>query len=96
MSTDQQIQSTNTFPLSDRLGGGQEKQCLPVTGFKIGPAERGIHHITKTAIEFEEARQSAAYWLTRWTAERHNERFLMRHVRALRACKRLTAELCTP
>lgn len=24
---------------SMRLGGGQEKQCLPVVGFKIGPYE---------------------------------------------------------
>lgn len=65
-------------------------------GDKYRKPERGIHHITQTAIALEDARQRADYWLTRWTADRYNERFLIRHVRALRTCDRLTTKLCTP
>lgn len=50
--------------------------------------------ITETALALEDARQRAAYWLCQWTANRRNDRFLLRYVRALRACDRLTNELC--
>jgi hypothetical protein len=53
-------------------------------------------NITETAIGFENAKQRAAYWLTRWTEDRRNERFLLRHVRALRACERLRILLKRP
>lgn len=95
MSTPTDTKSTNPFPLSDRLGGGQEKQCLPVMGFKIGPAERG-DSIIEIALALESARQSAEYWLNRWSESRRNPRFLARYIRSLRACDRLTNQLVTP
>lgn len=53
-------------------------------------------NIVETAIALEEAKQRAEYWLCQWCTHRHNERFLIRYVRALRQCERLTNELGTP
>ena len=52
--------------------------------------------ITEIAIALEDAKQRAEYWLCQWAANRNNQRFLFRYVRALRACDRLTNELCQP
>jgi hypothetical protein len=56
--------------------------------------------LIETAKELEAAKQRAEYWLQRWcnarTHDRERERFLFRYVRALRACDRLTNDLCTP
>jgi hypothetical protein len=53
-------------------------------------------NLIEPAIALEDAKQRAEYWLVRWTADRGNQRFLFRYVCALRACDRLTNDLCTP